>query len=1400
MKVLHVGMDIGSVSANTVVLDEKGEILKDDYRRTKGQPLETALSVLTEFLKDIPEGQLGSLALTGTAGKKVAELLQVPFINEIIAQARAVDRFHPEVRTIIEMGGEDSKLILLNPEEGGRLVIEDFAMNTLCAAGTGSFLDQQAHRLGLTIEEFSHLALKSESPPRIAGRCTVFAKTDMIHLQQEATPDYDIIAGLCFAVARNLKSNIAKGKTILRPVSFQGGVAANQGVRRAFSEVLELQEGELIIPEHFFSMGAIGASLIVQEDPGAAKTFTGLKPLRDTIQTHAIEARRLAPLSLREDYIQPFTKGLTTVSTPTEKIQAYLGVDVGSISTNVVVIDQEMRVLSKQYLMTAGRPLEAIRQGLAAAGKEVGDRVIIQGAGTTGSGRYLTGDFIGADIVRNEITAQATAAAAIDPLVDTIFEIGGQDSKFISLENGAIVDFMMNKVCAAGTGSFLEEQAEKLGISIRGEFGALALGSESPVRLGERCTVFMESDLVHHQQQGLDQKDLVAGLSYSIVENYLNKVVEDRRIGQRIFYQGATASNQGIVAAFEKIVGKPITVPEHNDVTGAIGVAILAMREKTWETSRFKGFDLAQSQYQISSFECKGCPNQCEVKKVTIEGEKPLFYGSRCDKYDLDSKKSVSQPMPDLFAEREALMEGRPEDLNPGGKKGKIGLPRAMFFRELLPFFRTFFTELGFEVVISNPTNKAIIHQGVESMAAETCLPIKVANGHILDLIQKGVDRIFLPSIVDLKSHNPDYQQGLVCPYAQTLAYTVHSSFNFKEKGIKVIQPVLYFGRGEKALKKGLMTLTTALGLNPFLIPKAMKKGLAAQEAFYQKLLQRGEEALASLGPNDIAMMVVSRPYNGFDPGINLNIPKKLRDLGVLAIPMDFFPLDQGSETEEPKHHYWRYGQKILGAAETLRKNPKLYGIYITNFSCGPDSFILHFFRDVLKGKPYLEIEIDEHSADAGVVTRLEAFLDSLKNCQTSPLPILHKRIPSRIPSGNHRKIYIPPMTDHTLAVAAAFKACNVEAEVLPDSDQETLIWGRKLTSGKECYPCILTTGDMAKLVLRKNFDPQHSAFFMPSGTGPCRFGQYHRFHRLVLDELGFPQVPIYAPDQSETLYRDLGMVGGNDFSRLGWQGIVAVDCLEKKLRETRPYEKNKGETDQVYRKSLLKVSETIASRGDLVKTLQEACRDLNAVDVENPGSKPVIGMVGEIYTRANKFSNENVVLEVEALGGEAWMPPIAEWILYTNHTAIWRALRLRKFSHLLELRLTHRVQTKLEHELERSFKGSLRNYGEPSIRATLKNAHPYLHPSFEGEAILSLGKAKDYWQKGAGGIINIMPFTCMPGTIVNALLKRFREDHQNIPFLNLSYDGQEQTNTRTRLEAFMYQVQQVQAAKERRR
>ena len=550
----HIGLDVGSVSANTVVIDGKKNVIEEHYTRLKGQPLETVYRVLADVLTRVPGDQIRSVSVTGTASKFIADLLGAEFINEIIAQSKSTMHFNPEVKTIIEMGGEDSKLILVQSDpKSGDYKILDFSMNTICAAGTGSFLDQQANRLQLTIEEFSQIALKSKNPPRIAGRCSVFAKSDMIHLQQGATPDYDIVAGLCYALARNFKSNIAKGKNIIRPVSFQGGVAANAAMRKAFFDILELKEGELIIPKHFASMGAIGAAFLTQEEKGLWKKFEGLERLREYINREKPQENPLEPLILSDHHLKDREwNPLTQAPADGKKIPAYLGIDVGSISTNVVVMDANKKVLSKRYLMTASRPIEAIRQGLREVGDEIGALVEIKGVCTTGSGRYLTGDFVGADVIRNEITAQATAAAHIDPNVDTIFEIGGQDSKYISLERGAIVDFEMNRACAAGTGSFLEEQAEKLGLSIKEEFGNLALSAKSPVSLGERCTVFMESDLVHHQQKGAKRDDLVSGLSYSIVLNYLNKVVGDKRVGNNIFFQGGTAFNKGVVAAFEK--------------------------------------------------------------------------------------------------------------------------------------------------------------------------------------------------------------------------------------------------------------------------------------------------------------------------------------------------------------------------------------------------------------------------------------------------------------------------------------------------------------------------------------------------------------------------------------------------------------------------------------------------------------------------------------------------------------------------------------------------------------------------------------------------------------------------------------------------------------------------------
>ena len=1055
----RIGIDMGSVSVDLVVMDESGKIVKSKYVRHMGRPYEMGRDVLEEAVK---EYDADFIAATGTGASEFASLIGASFINEIVALTQGFSGLYPHVGSVIDIGGADSKLITF--EKGrrtNRLKVKDFSMNTLCAAGTGSFLDQQASRLRFTIEEFSEVALKSDNPPRIAGRCTVFAKSDMIHLQQIATPDYEIVAGLCYALARNFKSNIAKGKEIRNPVAFVGGVAQNAGMRRAIQDVFALKDGEFIVPEYATSMGAIGAIYTILSDPSLRKPFAGFDALNRYLEKERMEETH-DPLEISEGNLC-VSYAMRNVAT---KTKAYLGVDVGSISTNLVVIDEERNVLAKRYLMTEGRPLEAVKRGLGEIGAEVGEWIEVLGVGTTGSGRYLTGDYIGADIVRNEITAQAVAAISLDPEVDTIFEIGGQDSKYISIDDGVIVDFEMNKACAAGTGSFLEEQAERLGISIKEEFANLALASKQPVKMGERCTVFIESDVIHHQQKGAKTGDLVSGLSYSIVTNYLNKVVGDRRVGKKIFFQGGTAFNKGVVAAFEKVLaGRPITVPPHHDVTGAIGAAILAMRERTWEKSGFRGFDLSKRQYEIETFECKGCENLCEIRKVTVERETPFYYGSRCEKYDV-VKKTEMRDIPDLFkARQEFLYSGYDKSV-----EGEvIGLPMLLNMHELLPFWKGFFRQLGYSVILSDPTNKRIIRDGAENIIVETCFPMKLAHGHILNLIKKGVKKIFLPSVINMKKASENVINSFACPYAQSIPYTVGASIDFESSGVTLHSPVIHLGGGDKIALDDLSRYGKSLGKTRKQISRAFDVGMHAQEEFYGRCLKEGSDLISGLKDGDKAMVIIGRPYNSTDPGANLNINKKLMELGVIPIPLDMLNLPKDSESERGlEDMYWGYGQKILRAARYVRDHDNLYAIYVTNFGCGPDSFITHFFKKIMKGKPYLQLEIDEHSADAGAVTRLEAFLDSIKNAGIKEVSGNGQRMPYRL-DGNKKKIYIPYMSDHAIALAAAFRACGVDAAVMDESDEESVTIGRKFTTGKECYPCILTTGDMVKHVGKEN-------------------------------------------------------------------------------------------------------------------------------------------------------------------------------------------------------------------------------------------------------------------------------------------------------------------------------------------
>ncbi len=1422
---LYVGVDIGSTSSDVIVLDDANGVVFSDYQRTKGRPIEMARSQLDTAFKCVNPSDIVLTVATGSASRFFAQLLDIPFVNEVPAQAAAIHQLYPQLEraTIIEMGGQDSKLIFLATEQGhGR--VQDFTLNTVCAAGTGAFLDLQAQRLGIDIEnEFGRMALQSKNVPRMAGRCSVFAKSDMIHLQQQATPNCDIIAGLCLALASNLKSNLGCGRKFVKPVVFTGGVAANIGVVRALEQVLELAQGELIVPDEHFFTGAIGAILVAKsradrENHGGQiriEKIDNYLAQRGAALGDAPRRERLSEPSLPPPESPVYEHLLSNI---TEPIDAYLGVDVGSLSTNVAVIDERKRVLAKVYLMTAGQPLEAVRQGMDIVGKKVVGKVKILGAATTGSGRYLTGDFIGADIVINEITAQAAGAAIVNPKVDTIFEIGGQDSKYISLENGVVVDFEMNHACAAGTGSFLEEQAQRLAINIDKEFEQLAFKSQAPIKLGERCTVFMESDLLSYQQQGAKTSELVAGLSYSIVANYLNRVVGRRKIGDNICFQGGTAFNKAVWSAFEKVTGKSICVPDHHEVTGAIGAAAIAaehMKRRSAEKggvigSTFRGFEnLVSIEYSIESFTCEHCPNHCGIKKVQLPGAEPLYYGSRCDRYNL-KKKTQKTKGPDAFEYRKRkLLEFAglsDKQSDQGGTKAKIGLPMALTCWQLLPLFAQFLKSLGFEVVLSGQTSKKTIRMGVESVTAQPCFPVKVAYGHIVELIEKKVDYIFLPSIVSMTASYPQNKHNQLCPYVQSFAYQVRTAFADKLGQTKILTVPIRMGEGRKLLRKTFSALGKELKVSASAVRRAIKQGFSAQAGFEQALRDRGREILAKIGPGQRLFVLVSRPYNGCDDGVNLRLPNKLADLGAEIIPMDMLDLDRAHLGDELLHRrtYWTYGQKILRAAEIIKSDPRLFGVYLSNFSCGPDSFLLTFFKDIMGRKPCLQLEIDEHSADAGVITRLEAFLESLKNyrCrdeETAPV----KKVALVKGISNKRTLYIPYMGDSAYGVAACFRAYGQPAEVMPIADEAALLQGRAFTTGKECLPYTITSGDMLKVIRAKGFDPSKAAFFMPGASGPCRFGMYNCLHRLILRYAGAADVPVIAPNQDSSFYREFtegvngSMVGS--FTKNMWVAVVGMDLLQKLLLRLRPFAVDVRQAQQLYERSLERWIQAVENRHSLSRMRQlmsSIADEFAAVKLDSKLQKPRIGIVGEIYVRSHPFANSNIIARLEELGAVCDLAPLAEWIYYTNFT---RKQMTRRRGQLRDL-FTNVVQDYSQHKIEGILAEQLRKRGfselaEGPVEHVIELARPYLHHSFEGEAILSIGKMIEYHHQGFGGVVNVMPFSCMPSTIVSTQTMRISAECGGMPILNLSFDGQEDSTLTTRLEAFVEQVRQRQHA-----
>jgi predicted CoA-substrate-specific enzyme activase len=1001
----HIGVDVGSVSINCVVLDSGRQIvLETPYLRHFGLAVEETgellRSLLAGHLFRLSEaGAIRSVSFTGVHGQRIAEVLEAPYEVETIAQVLGITHVMPGVRTVISIGGQDAALFQLN-YENRNWQLESFNMNGPCASGTGSFIDQQAERLAhslygpdfhmnqdklqQTLDDFITLGLQSTYPAPVACRCTVFTKSDMIHLQNKGESLPNIIAGLHHGNAANYLSTIVASRDLAEPIVFVGGLASNRLQVQAFQHYYP----HLEVPPRHTSIGALGAALQALE-----------KGWHNTLDLSRLERMSVdlssrfplaEPLELRQSHFDEDNSLARWGIRRRQPARAYLGVDIGSTSTKYALIDEDGQIIHKCYLPTQGKPIEVTQRLLRTLVQETGKGIRLMAIATTGSGRNVVGDFLQADLVIDEITAHARGAVAVDPMIDTILEIGGQDSKYIHIEDTHPLDFDMNKVCAAGTGSFLHELASKMKINIVGEFQEIALSSSAPIHLAERCTVFMESDLVGYAQKGAAREDLIAGLCYAIVHNYLNRVVEKRPIGRRVMFLGGPSLNKGIVAAFENVLERPILVPRHREVMGAFGAA-LAVRgqfERGAIHSHPRDLEqLAELSVQFQETLCRAdqkCHNECKLKVYKF-GDSKSIWGGDCGRYEITRHDGLQET--NLFAEREKLFREAMEeagatvlDRSENASEGRtaVGVPMALHSLEWGVFWVHFFAGIGHPVVLSPRTNSRIVKSGMECVLAETCFPVKVFHGHVRHLLDH-VDFLFLPTVINMPT--PDYEEnGLFCPLVQGSQFMVRSALRIPDQ--RLIRPVLYLKEGLESAADALYeSLPRSLRPSRRIVNRAAADAWERQRAFRGGLFKRGREIVGSTFDEQPLWIVTGRPYNLHDERLNLQLGRHLAKLGIRALPMDFFDFDSADLTDFPRM-YWGQGARILRAAKRIAETPNWYGVHLTNFSCGADSFIEHFYRHILREKPSLILELDEHSGVAGLLTRVEAYRSVVKNLQ----------------------------------------------------------------------------------------------------------------------------------------------------------------------------------------------------------------------------------------------------------------------------------------------------------------------------------------------------------------------------------------------------------------------------------
>jgi len=1410
-----LGICLGASTIGLVRLQREDGCVRIDWTRTvahEGTPRKR----LRELLGEIDE--LPQLAIAAT-GRKFRDHVTFSTISEPealeSATAHVLPRNHP-YRVIMSAGGETFMVYHLNQD--GR--VQAIHTGNKCASGTGEFFLQQLRRMDITLDDVAAMTLP-DTVHRVSGRCSVFCKSDCTHALNKGVPKPEVVAGLTKMMADKLVELL---KQLPRSaVMLVGGCARNRWLVHHLRHSID----DLHVPEEASWFEALGAGLwALDRQTIPFTTLDGV--FREGCRTVSFHQPLAGFRNMVEFKKQPWTK-----AEPGDV--AILGLDVGSTTTKGVVMRRhDKAILAAEYLRTNGDPVGAARRVYESLDGQIGAPIVVESLGVTGSGRQIAGLHAMTDGVINEIIAHATAAVHFDPEVDTIFEIGGQDAKYTYITNGVPSDYAMNEACSAGTGSFLEEAAkESLGIDVT-SIGKTAMEAGAPPNFNDQCAAFIGSDIKRAAQEGVGVPDIVAGLVYSICMNYTNRVKGNRPVGKKIFVQGGVCYNEAVPIAMAALTGKNVVVPPDPGLMGAYGVALAVaerMEQGLLDPGSFDLRALADRDLEYGkAFQCKGgnekCDRGCIIARIRING-KTYPFGGICNRYDnlIHGRKIESSEL-DLVVKRErrVFRDLAPDDPNDG--RPTVGLNRSFLTHTYFPLYNRFFAELGFRVVLPGQ----IEPDSVDRQSAAFCYPVEQAHGYLGNLLAQNPDFVFLPHLRGIPT-NSGAENSCTCVFVQGESYYLNAVFPELESS-RLLTPFLDFSQGIEPNLNAFREVAGKMGVPANKVKPALEAAMAEQRSFHEDIRAMGRDALEALrnDPDSIAMVLFGRPYNSFTSVANKGIPAKLASRGVRVIPFDMLPADD--EQLAPDHNmYWGMGRLILRAAHYVRKHPWLFGTYITNFSCGPDSFLVGFFREIMDRKPSLTLELDSHTADAGIETRIEAFLDIVRfyqQIQKTRIPVaktngyyparfsLQRGLPGILTSrqewvslrDERVKVLVPAMGRYgTPLLAKAFARVGVRAEALPPANEEVLKIGRGNSSCKECLPLQTTTGSLLHYLAHRP-EGEITAYFMATASGPCRFGQYATFSKALVEKQQFTDVAVFSLS-AESGYSGLG----ERFALAAWRAIVIGDLFDEMWATLLAAAVDRTEALRILDEEHAAILRAVdKSWSVLARQLAATGRRLGAIRLAKPyGEYPKLSLIGEIYVRNDPISLQRLVERLAERGFIVRTSKTSEWIKYLD----WLAKRGIESEKSVSFWPRYWTKRHFERRIRTLLQPAGLFYVEPANVDPIVNAGSrFVSPRLTGESILTVGAAFHEVLHPACGILSIGPFGCMPSRVAESILNRklttkelrklhsgngngvaapLLEGDRKLPFLAVETDGNPFPQIiEARLEAFCLQAMRL--------